>query len=101
MSEDLNTVSPTLVRKITLSSHMAVVLLWSVPASVADDVDGFVISVVMVTPSCPKTIQQTTVGKQVRAFAVYFPEKGASYQVTIHMTMNSSRSRPLIVEVNF
>ena len=101
MSEDLNTVSPTLVLKIILPSQLAVVLLWSVPAAVAGDVDSFVISVVMVTPSCPKTIQQTTVGKQVRAFAVYFPEKGASYQVTIHMTMNGSRSRPLIVEVNF
>ena len=100
MPEDLITVSPTLIRNIILPSHMAVVLVWSVPASVADDVDGFVISVVMVTPSSPKTIQQTTVGKHVRAFAVYFPEKGASYQVTVHMTMNGSRSRPLTVEVN-
>ena len=101
MSEDLNTVSPTLVLKLILPSQLAVVLVWSVPASVADDVDSFMISVVMVTPSCPKTIQQTTVGKQVKAFAVHFPEKGASYQVTVHMTMNGLHSSPLTVEVNF
>ena len=93
--------SPTLVLKITLPSQLAVVLVWSVPTSVAGDVDGFVISVVIATLSTPKTIQQTTVGKQVRAFTVYFPEKGASYQVIVYMTMNGSRSRPLIVEVNF
>ena len=92
------TVSPTLIRKITFSSRLAVVLVWSVPTSVADDVDGFVISVVMVTARGPKTIQRTTVSKHVRAYGVHFPEKGASYQVTVHMIMNS---RPLTVEVNF
>ena len=92
--------SPTLVLKLTLPSQLEVVLVWSVPAAVADDIDSFVISVVMVTPSSPKTIRQTTVGKQVRASTVDFPEKGASYQVTVHMTMNSLRSKPLTVKVN-
>ena len=96
---DFSTVSPILVVKLTIPFRFAAVLVWSVPTSVASDVDGFVISVVMVSPSGTKTIQQTTVGKRVRAFAVYFPERGARYQVTIHMTMNGLRSRPLTVEV--
>ena len=94
------TVSPSLVLKLTLPSRSAVVLVWSVPASVPDDVDGFVISVAIVRPKSLETIRQTTVGKQVRAYTVDFPEKGASYQVTIHMTMNGLRSKPLTVEVN-
>ena len=92
--------SPTLVLKLTLPSQLAVVLVWSVPAAVPDDIDGFLISVVMVTPSNPKTIRQTTVGKQVRASTVDFPEKGASYQVTVHMTMNGLYSKPLTVKVH-
>ena len=97
---DFSTVSPTLLRKITLSSRSAVVLVWSVPASVVDDIDGSVISVVMLTPSGPRAIQQTTVGKRVIAFAVYFPEKGARYQVTVRMMMNGLLSRSLTVEVD-
>ena len=97
---DFSTVSPTLLRKITLSSRSAVVLVWSVPDFVVDDIDGSVISVVMLTPSGPRAIQQTTVGKRVIAFAVDFPEKGASYQVTVRMTMNGLRSGPLTVEVD-
>ena len=92
--------SPTLIRKITLTSRLAVVIVWSVPGFVADYIDGSVISVVMVTPSGPKPIRRTPVGKRVIAFAVDFPEKGASYQVTVYMTMNGSRSRPLNVELN-
>ena len=98
---DFSAVPPTLIRKITFPSHLAVVLVWSVPASVADDVDGFVISVVMVTASGPSTIQRSTAGKRVRAYAVYFLEKGASYQVTVHMMMNGLHSGPLTVEVKF
>ena len=89
--------SPTLLRKITLSSRSAVVLVWSVPDFIVDDIDGSVTSVVMLTPSGPRAIQQTTVGKQVIAYAVDFPEKGASYQVTVRMTMNGLRSGPFTV----
>ena len=76
----------------------AVVLLWFAPASVAVNIDSFVISVVMVTPSGPSTIQRSTMGKRVRAYGVYFPEKGARYQVTVYMAMNGLHSRPLTIE---
>ena len=92
--------SPALIRTITLSSRLAVVIVWSVPGFVVDYIDGSVISVVMVTPSGPKAIRQTTVGKRVIAFAVDFPEKGARYQVTVHMTMNGLYSKPLDVELD-
>ena len=48
-------------------------------ASVADNVDGFV---VMVTASGPSTIQLSIAGKCTKACAVYFPKEVASYQVT-------------------
>ena len=98
---DFSTTYPPLLAKFIFPSHMAVVLLWSVPTFVADDIDGFLISVVMVTSRGPKRIQRTTAGKRARAYGLYFPERGASYQVTVYMTMNGSRSRPLNVEVDF
>ena len=97
---DFSIVSPTLIRT-TFPSCLAVVLLWSAPTSVAVNIDGFVISVVMVTPSGPSTIQCSTMGKHERAYGVYFPEKEARYQVTVHMTINGLHSRPLTIEVNF
>ena len=70
---DFTTASPTLIRTITLSLRLAVFIVWSVPGFVADNIDGSVISVVMVTPSGPKAIRYTTVGKCVIFFAVNFP----------------------------
>ena len=98
---DVSAVSPTLLRKITILSRLAVVLVWSVPPSVADD-DGFMIAVVMVTPSRPSTIiQRSIAGKCVKAYPMYFSKEGASYQVTVHRMMNGLHSRPLTVEVSF
>ena len=76
---DFSAMSPTLIRKITLLSRLAVNLVWSVPPSVADD-DGFMISAVMVTPSGPSTIQRSIAGKCVNAYPMYFSKEGTSYK---------------------